>query len=102
MLGILLHGSHINRIFFLTLIRYMQINNGERSVILKGLNLRLLADAPVSDLVAKSSVEVANYEREDNKMIYQRLHKLTCQRKVRSRRSKGIFRDSRTGVADRW
>lgn len=52
------------------------------SVILKGLNLRLLADAPISDLVLKSPVEVANYEREDHKMIYQKLHKLTNQRKI--------------------
>lgn len=62
-----------------------QINvsiNGEGSAILKGLNLRLLADAPVSDLVSKSPVEIGNYEREDNKMIYRKLHKLTNQRKV--------------------
>lgn len=55
---------------------------GEAKAILKGLNLRLLADAPISDLIAKSPVEVANYEREDNKMIYQKLKKLTSQRKV--------------------
>ncbi|HUS88127.1 MAG TPA: sporulation peptidase YabG [Desulfosporosinus sp.] len=55
---------------------------GEGSAILKGLNIRLLADAPVSDLIAKSPVEVANYEREDNKMIYQKLNKLTSQRKA--------------------
>jgi spore coat assembly protein len=54
----------------------------EGSAILKGLNLRLLADAPVSDLIAKSPVEVANYEREDNKMIYQKLNKLIRQRKA--------------------
>ncbi|MBC2727845.1 sporulation peptidase YabG [Desulfosporosinus sp.] len=52
------------------------------TAILKGLNLRLLADAPISDLVLKSPVEVANYEREDHKMIYQKLHKLTNQRKI--------------------
>jgi len=55
---------------------------GESWVILKGLNLRLLADAPVSDLIGKRPVEIANYERDDNKMIYQRLNKLTNQRKV--------------------
>ena len=73
--------SHQQDIYF----RIHQINanlKGERSAILKGLNLRLLADAPVSDLVSKRPVEVANYEREDNKMIYQKLHKLTCQRKA--------------------
>ncbi|MDR3541910.1 MAG: sporulation peptidase YabG [Desulfosporosinus sp.] len=73
--------SHEQDLFFN--IDQIHVNyNGEGSVILKGLNLRLLADAPVSDLVPKSPVEVANYEREDNKMIYQKLHKLTCQRKV--------------------
>lgn len=56
--------------------------NGECSAILKGLNLRLLADAPLSDLIFKSPAEVANYERVDNKMIYQKFHKLTSQRKV--------------------
>jgi len=55
---------------------------GEGLAILKGLNLRLLADAPVSDLIGKNSLEVANYERADNKMIYQKLNKLTSQRKV--------------------
>lgn len=73
--------SHHQDIYF----RINQINTnvkGERSAILKGLNLRLLADAPVSDLVSKRPLEVANYEREDNKMIYQRLNKLTCQRKA--------------------
>ncbi|MGI6119928.1 MAG: sporulation peptidase YabG [Desulfosporosinus sp.] len=54
---------------------------GESSALLKGLNLRLLADAPVSDLIAKSPAEVANYEREDNKMIYQKLKRVTSQRK---------------------
>ena len=73
--------SHQQDLFF-SIDQIHANNNGERSVILKGLKLRLLADAPVSDLVAKSSVEVTNYEREDNKMIYQKLHKLTCQRKV--------------------
>ncbi|EGW39985.1 sporulation peptidase YabG [Desulfosporosinus sp. OT] len=73
--------SHRQDIFF----RIDQLNssvNGERSAILKGLNLRLLADAPVTDLVSKRPMEIANYEREDNKMIYKKLHKLTCQRKV--------------------
>ena len=57
-------------------------NNGEKSAMIKGLNLRLLADAPLSDLVFKNPAEVTNYEREDNKMIYQKLHRLTSQRKT--------------------
>lgn len=64
---------------------------GSNAVILKGLNLRLLADAPISDLVLKSPVEVANYEREDHKMIYKKLHKLTSQRKVELDDQKEFF-----------
>ena len=73
--------SHRQDIFFH--VDQIQVNSeGEGKVILKGLNLRLLADAPISDLIEKSPVEVANYVREDNKMIYQKLNKLTSQRKV--------------------
>jgi len=73
--------SHRQDIFFH--IDQIHVNlDGEGLAILKGLNLRLLADSPVSDLIAKSPAEVANYEREDNKMIYQKLNKLTNQRKA--------------------
>jgi len=73
--------SHQQDIFFY--IDQIEGNlRGKGSAILKGLNLRLLADAPVSDLVLKSPVEVANYERDDHKMIYRKLHKLTNQRKI--------------------
>ena len=74
--------SHRQDIFFHIAQIHSNFNGGEGSVILKGLNLRLLADAPVSDLVSKSPIEVACYEREDNKMIYNKIHKLTKQRKV--------------------
>lgn len=73
--------SHQQDIYF----HIDQINQniqGERSAILKGLNLRLLADAPISDLIFKSPAEVANYERNDNQRIYQKLHRLTNQRKI--------------------
>ncbi|MGC7871631.1 sporulation peptidase YabG [Desulfosporosinus sp. SYSU MS00001] len=73
--------SHQQDIYF-HIVNVIDGNQGERSAIIKGLNLRLLADAPFSDLVSKSPVEVMNYEREDNKMIYQKLHKLTSQRKA--------------------
>jgi len=73
--------SHQQDIFF-HVNQIHENSEGQRVAILKGLNLRLLADAPISDLIAKSPVEVANYEREDNKMIYQKLNKLTSQRKV--------------------
>lgn len=72
--------SHRQDIFFY--IDQLKGNiRGEESVILKGINLRLLADAPISDLVLKNPNEVKNYEREDSKLIYQKLHKLTKQRK---------------------
>lgn len=73
--------SHQQDIFFYV-VQITAYSEGEGKVILKGLNIRLLADAPISDLIAKSPVEVANYERDDNKMIYQKLNKLTNQRKV--------------------
>ena len=73
--------SHRQDIFFH--IAQLKVNfRGEGSAILKGINLRLLADAPISDLIAKNPNEIKNYEREDSKLIYQKLHKLTMQRKV--------------------
>jgi spore coat assembly protein len=54
---------------------------GERIALLKGLNFRLLADAPIEDLVDKDSVEVAHYELKDSQVIYQKLHKVVNQRK---------------------
>lgn len=73
--------SHQQDIYF-HVDRIQGNSRGKHSAILKGLNLRLLADAPISDLVLKSPIEVANYQREDHKMIYQKLHKLTNQRKI--------------------
>ena len=73
--------SHQQDIFFHVAEVYGNLE-GTGTAILKGLNLRLLADAPVSDLSAKSPAEVVNYEREDNKMIYQKLNELTSQRKA--------------------
>jgi spore coat assemly protein len=73
--------SHHQDIYF-HIVNISIGGNGERSATIKGLNLRLLADAPFSDLVSKNPVEVTNYEREDNKMIYNKLHKLTSQRKI--------------------
>ena len=73
--------SHRQDIFF----HVDQIHKNSEGVgfaILKGLNLRLLADAPLTDLIAKRPVEVANYERDDHRMIYQKLHKLTSERKA--------------------
>ncbi|HWQ41788.1 MAG TPA: sporulation peptidase YabG, partial [Desulfosporosinus sp.] len=55
--------SHQQDIFF-HVDQIHENSEGGSSAILKGLNLRLLADAPLSDLIAKRPVEVANYERE--------------------------------------
>lgn len=73
--------SHQQDIFFVIDQIHGDLEGGG-TAILKGLNLRLLADAPLTDLKAKRPVEVANYEREDNRMIYQKLHKLTKERKA--------------------
>ena len=71
--------SHQQDIFFHVAEIHLE---GTGTAILKGLNLRLLADAPLTDLIMKRPVEVANYEREDSRMIYQKLHKLTSERKA--------------------
>jgi len=73
--------SHRQDIFF-HVDKIHKNSEGVGFAILKGLNLRLLADAPLTDLIAKRPAEVANYEREDHRMIYQKLHKLTSERKA--------------------
>lgn len=75
-------SHHQDIFFYVHRIQGSFKGKGGNSAILKGLNLRLLADAPISDLIVKDPVEIANYEREDHKMIYQKLHKLTKQRKI--------------------
>lgn len=82
--------SHKQDIYFS--IHQLRSNyKGESVAVLKGVNLRLLADAPISDLVLKSPLEIANYAREDNKMIYQKLHKITCQRKIEQDDQRDFF-----------
>lgn len=55
--------------------------DGEQQALLKGLNLRLLADAPFSDLVGKNPAEIAYYQREDSRVLYQKLNLVLDQRK---------------------
>lgn len=55
---------------------------GERIAILKGINLRLIADAPLLDLVSKNPAEVAHYQREDYQGIYNKLKVVVNQRKA--------------------
>ena len=60
-----------------------------RVALLKGLNLRLLADAPLADLEVKTPSEVAHYQRRDDQLIYQRLRRVVNQRKIKE--EKGEF-----------
>lgn len=72
--------SHKQDLFF----RIEQIYSirGERTAILKGINLRLIADAPLQDLVLKNPAEVAHYQREDYRDIYNKLKVVVNQRKA--------------------
>ncbi len=72
--------SHKQDLFF----RIEQIYSvrGERIAILKGINLRLIADAPLQDLVLKNPAEVAHYQREDYRDIYNKLKVVVNQRKA--------------------
>lgn len=72
--------SHKQDLYFR--IVKIQSSGGERTALLKGINTRLLADAPLSDLVAKNPVEVAHYQLEDSQDIYQKLKVVVNQRKV--------------------
>lgn len=72
--------SHREDIFFRIVQTYTDMN-GERYALLKGLNLRLMADAPLDDLVGKTPAEVAYYQREDSRILYQKLHLVLDQRK---------------------
>ncbi|WP_206811368.1 sporulation peptidase YabG [Paradesulfitobacterium ferrireducens] len=73
--------SHRQDIYF-RIIRVETSLNGERYAVLKGINLRLLADAPLTDLVSKSMLDVAHYQRRDSREIYQKLNLVVHQRKV--------------------
>lgn len=55
--------------------------SGERIAILKGINLRLVADAPLQDLIGKNPAEVTHYQREDYQGIYNKLKVVVNQRK---------------------
>lgn len=71
--------SHKQDLFF----RIEQIHSvsGERIAILKGINLRLSADAPLQDLIGKNPAEVTHYQREDYQGIYNKLKVVVNQRK---------------------
>ncbi|MGI1659934.1 MAG: sporulation peptidase YabG [Desulfitobacterium sp.] len=71
--------SHKQDLFFR--IEQIMLMKGERIAILKGINLRLIADAPLHDLIQKSPAEVAHYQREDDQDIYNKLRFVVNQRK---------------------
>ncbi|GAB6172557.1 sporulation peptidase YabG [Paradesulfitobacterium aromaticivorans] len=73
--------SHRQDIYF-RIVRVETALSGERHAVLKGINLRLLADAPLTDLVGKSQLDVAHYQRRDSREIYQKLNMVIQQRKV--------------------
>lgn len=77
---IVARSSYRQDIFF-RIDRIQNNPKGERIALLKGLNLRLLADAPLSDLIDKNSIEIAHYQRKDSQAIYQKLRKVVNQRK---------------------
>lgn len=72
--------SYRQDIFF----RIVKIEQSEKgyTAILKGLNLRLLADACLEDLVIKEPADFARYQRNDSQMIYRKLDVVLLQRKV--------------------
>lgn len=72
--------SHKQDLFFR--IEQILAVSGERVAILKGINLRLVADAPFQDLIGKNPAEVAHYQREDYQGIYNKLKVVVNQRKA--------------------
>lgn len=71
--------SHKQDLFFR--IEQILSVSGERIAILKGINLRLVADAPLQDLIGKNPAEVTHYQREDFQGIYNKLKVVVNQRK---------------------
>lgn len=71
--------SHKQDLFFR--IEEILSVGGERTAILKGINLRLVADAPLQDLIGKNPAEVTHYQREDYQGIYNKLKVVVNQRK---------------------
>jgi spore coat assembly protein len=71
--------SHKQDLYFR--IVQIQASGGDKTALLKGINTRLLADAPLNDLVGKNPTEVAHYQLEDSQGIYQKLKFVVNQRK---------------------
>lgn len=86
---IVARNSHRQDIYF----RIVEIENrkGEGNAILKGASLRLLADAPLGDLREKSPADLARYERNQSKLMYERLHRVIGQRQAETEEQREYF-----------
>jgi len=82
--------SHRQDIFF-RIAQITTVSGEERLAVLKGVNLRILADAPLSDLVLKTPLELAHYERRDQQVLYQRLNMVVERRKSGSEEREEYF-----------
>lgn len=78
--NIVARHSHKQDLYFR--IVQIQASGGEKIALLKGINTRLLADAPLNDLVEKNPAEIAYYQLEDYQGIYQKLKVVVNQRKA--------------------
>ncbi len=87
---IVARASYKQDVFF-RIVGIQNNSKGESIALLKGLNLRLLADAPLDDLVNKDSIEIAHYERKDSQSIYQKLRKVVNQRKSPQKNQEEFF-----------
>lgn len=72
-----------NQDLFMKILDIKSIIGRPKKAILGGLNYRLLADAPLDDLVLKNHREVIHYQLADSQEIYKKLHKLTFERKFK-------------------
>lgn len=71
-----------NEDLFMRIIDISKIG-GEKRAILAGLNYRLMADAPLDDLVIKQEKEVVHYLLADSQEIYKRYRKVVFDRKFK-------------------
>jgi len=81
--------SHSKDIFF----KVVDISEEKGRAMLKGINVRVLADAPIDDLIIPSSAEVRDYKREhikkNNECMERILYRRELERQRRFSRSGG-------------
>ncbi len=71
-----------NQDLFMKIIDIKKVGR-ERIAVLGGLNYRLVADASLDDLVAKSEKEVVHYQLADSQEVYKRFRKVVFDRKFK-------------------